>query len=88
MQEPQQEHWQDLAWGLTVGSQAGFMLVFPVLLGLAVGYGLDTYLKTLPLFTLLLVLLGIIAGPVLVYRWVLQRVASRMKQKESSEPPQ
>lgn len=89
-QEPQHEQWRDVAWGLTVGSQAGFLLVFPVLLGLALGYIVDTHLKTLPLFTLLLVLVGMIVGPVMVYRWVLQRVANRMQQRppETSPPPE
>lgn len=90
MQKPEPEQWREVAWGLTVGSQAGFLLVAPVLLGLVVGYVIDTQLKTLPLITLLLVLIGMITGPMLVYRWVLQRVAHRMEQQppESSDHPE
>ncbi len=61
-------------WVLGVGSQAGLMLVAPVLLGLVAGYWLDRQLGTLPWITLGLTLLGTISGPIMVYRWVVSQV--------------
>lgn len=67
---------KDAWWVLSVGSQAGLMLVLPVLLGMAVGYWLDRQLGTLPWITLGLTLAGTVGGPVMVYRWVVLQVGA------------
>ncbi len=71
-------------WVLSVGSQAGLMLVLPVLLGLAGGYWLDRQLGTLPWITLALTLVGAISGPIMVYRWVVVQVGARMNRQDQS----
>lgn len=79
------ERWgtfRDIAWVLGVGSQAGLMLAVPVLLGLVVGYLLDRRLGTLPWITLVLTLIGIVSGPIMVYRLVTRAVRDRFEQKE------
>lgn len=79
------ERWgtfRDVTWVLGVGSQAGLMLTVPVLLGLAVGYLLDQRLGTLPWITLVLTLIGVVSGPIMVYRLVTRAVKDRLEQKE------
>lgn len=77
--------WGDAAWVLAMGSQAGLMLACPVLGALAVGYLVDRQLGTLPVITLILTFIGMIAGPVLVYRWVTRAVAARTGQTHKRE---
>jgi ATP synthase protein I len=43
-----------------------------ILLCLAVGYGLDKWLHTKPLFTIAFMILGIIGGGVTVYRQIMK----------------
>mgnify|MGYP006299309097 FL=1 len=43
-----------------------------ILLCLAVGYGLDKWLDTKPLFTIAFIILGIIGGGVTVYRQIMK----------------
>lgn len=47
---------------LTVASTIGFALVLATVIGLVVGYFLDRWLDTKPWFTLIFLVLGIIAG--------------------------
>ena len=49
-------------------SSLGLTLVFSTFIGFGLGWLLDKFLKTGPLFTILLLLLGIVAGFVNVYR--------------------
>lgn len=79
-QKPEQQ-WADVAWVLAVGGQAGLMLAAPVLLGLVVGYLIDQWLGSLPWITLLLTFVGIIVGPIYIYRWVLKTVKVRLEHK-------
>jgi ATP synthase protein I len=51
-------------------SSVGLMLVFSTFIGFGLGWLLDKVLKTRPLFTILLLLLGIVAGFINVYRAV------------------
>ncbi|NIO67496.1 MAG: hypothetical protein GTN71_00150, partial [Anaerolineae bacterium] len=39
---------KDVVWVLAVASQGGLSIALPVLIGLAVGYWIDTRLGTLP----------------------------------------
>lgn len=71
-------------WVLSVGSQAGLMLVGPVLLGIAAGYWLDRQLGTLPVITLVLTLAGAVGGPIIVYRWVILQVGTYMNRQDQS----
>lgn len=50
--------------------RVGIELVSALLAGLAIGYGLDRFLHTRPLFLILFVLLGGVAGMVNVWRLV------------------
>jgi F0F1-type ATP synthase assembly protein I len=72
-------NWQQTVWVLAVGGQAGLLLAFPVLFGLVAGYLLDRNLGTLPIVTLILTLVGMVSGPILVYRWVRTNVQRRLK---------
>ena len=72
---------KDAAWVLAVGGQAGLMLAVPVLLGLAAGYLLDRSFGSLPWITLLFTLIGIVIGPIMVYRWVTRTVQNRTSSK-------
>ena len=58
------------ASGMAVFFRVGVELVSALLVGLAVGWGLDRLLGTRPLFLILLVFLGGIAGIVNVWRLV------------------
>ncbi len=51
-------------------TRVGVELVAALLVGLAIGWGLDFWLKTRPLFLLVFVLLGGVAGIVNVWRLV------------------
>ncbi|WP_428395447.1 AtpZ/AtpI family protein [Lichenicoccus sp.] len=54
--------------GLAV--RVGMELVAGVVVGLAIGWGLDAWLRTRPVFTIIFVLLGGAAGIVNVWRSV------------------
>ncbi len=77
--------WADAAWVLAIGGQAGFMLACPVLGALALGYVVDRQLGTLPWITLVLTLVGMVVGPVIVYRWVVRVVKARVDQPRKQE---
>ncbi|MFQ5812834.1 MAG: AtpZ/AtpI family protein [Anaerolineae bacterium] len=72
-------------WVLAVGGQLGLSIALPVLIGLAVGYWIDTRLGSLPWVTLLLTLVGTISGPIIVYRWVVHTMRKRFEEGEESE---
>jgi F0F1-type ATP synthase assembly protein I len=77
--------WKDAFWVLALGSQLGLSIALPVVLGLAVGYWLDTRLHTLPWITLILTLIGAVSGPIFAYRWVLSTVRRRFEEGKESE---
>lgn len=72
-------------WVLAVGSQIGLSIALPVVLGLAVGYWIDTRFGSLPWITLLLTLIGAIAGPILAYRWAISTVRRRFEESNRKE---
>jgi F0F1-type ATP synthase assembly protein I len=84
--------WVDAAWVPVMGAQGGLMIALPVLIGLALGFWLDKQLGTLPWISLVLVLLGATVGPIMLYRWVMSSVAtrleSRMKKRQDEEMPE
>lgn len=61
------------------------MVALPVVIGLALGYWLDSQFGTLPWITLVLTLIGAMLGPVLLYRWVMSVVQRRMEEKQDEE---
>jgi F0F1-type ATP synthase assembly protein I len=77
--------WQETAWILALGGQAGLLIAFPVLIGLAGGYFIDRALGTLPFITLFFTLIGIIGGPILVYRWINNTVKQRLQDMKKEE---
>jgi ATP synthase protein I len=52
----------DLASGMSMGLRAGSEFVAAILVGGAIGWGLDWALKTKPAFTIVFFLLGVAAG--------------------------
>jgi ATP synthase protein I len=62
----QDEQPQRLRWGS--GLQVGVELLAGILGGLLLGYGLDAWLGTLPLFIVVFFLLGAAAGTLNAYR--------------------
>ena len=78
--------WKDILWALAVGVQGGFMLVLPVLGGLALGYWLGLQLGLgFPWLALLFALIGAIAGPIMLYRWVSSVVRQRTQGNQGEE---
>ncbi len=75
---------KDAVWVLAVGSQLGLSIALPVILGLAVGYWIDTRLGTLPWITLVLTLIGAVVGPIFAYRWVISTIRKRFEEGEES----
>jgi ATP synthase protein I len=64
-------------------SSVGLVLVFSTFIGLGLGWFLDRVLKTRPLLTILMLLLGIVAGFVNVWRAV--RVEQEPDEDEEEE---
>lgn len=81
----QNTDWQERIWVLAVAGQAGFMIAFPVILGVAVGIFLDRQFSTIILFTILLAMAGFGAGAFLVYRWVKTNVQKHLDEKKKEE---
>lgn len=55
-------------------SQLGFMMVSSILLGFAIGYFCDAKFQTSPLFTLVFLVVGIVAGFWSVYKMIIKRI--------------
>lgn len=55
---------------LGVGMRVGVELVSALVVAVAIGYGLDRWLHTMPLFLIIFVLLGGVAGVMNVWRQV------------------
>lgn len=83
--EPIQTKWQERIWILAVAGQAGFLIAFPVIVGVAVGIMLDRQFNTIILFTILLATAGFGAGAFLVYRWVKTTVYKRLQKQKKEE---
>ena len=81
----QKSDWQDRVWVLAVAGQAGLIIAFPVILGVAVGIMLDRQFNTMILFTILLATAGFGAGAFLVYRWVNTTVKKRLQEQKKEE---
>ena len=64
-------------------SSLGLTLVFSTFIGFGLGWLLDKLLKTNPLFTILLLLLGIVAGFINVYRSV--KIEQEPEDEDSEE---
>jgi ATP synthase protein I len=65
-------------------SSVGLILVFSTFIGFGLGWFLDKVLKTRPFLTILLLLLGIVAGFVNVWRTV--RIEQEPDEEEEDEP--
>jgi uncharacterized BrkB/YihY/UPF0761 family membrane protein len=78
--------WKDILWALGAGAQGGFILVLPVLGGLALGYWLGLHFGfRFPWLALLLALIGAIVGPIALYRWVGSMVRQRTQGEQGEE---
>ncbi len=66
-------------------SSLGLTLVFSTFIGLGLGWLLDKLLHTRPLLTILMLLLGIVAGFVNVWRSF--RIEQEPDEEEEEEPP-
>ena len=64
-------------------SSLGLTLVFSTFIGFGLGWVLDKFIKTGPLFTILFLLLGIVAGFVNVWRTV--RIEQEPDEEEVNE---
>jgi predicted F0F1-ATPase subunit len=84
-EEPIQTKWQERIWILAVAGQAGFLIAFPVIVGVGVGIMLDRQFNTIILFTILLATAGFGAGAFLVYRWVKTTVYKRLQKQKKEE---
>jgi ATP synthase protein I len=67
---PGQDAAQDSGNALGVGLRVGVELVSALVVAVAIGWGLDRWLHTLPLFLVIFVLLGGVAGVLNVWREV------------------
>ncbi len=66
------------------------MIAAPVLIGIGVGYWLDSTIGTIaairvPIFSLVLAAIGSILGPITLYRWTVQAVQHRMEMEKENE---
>lgn len=48
--------------GITLGFNLGFVIAIPPIIGTFIGLYIDRWLSTKPIFTIILILLGTIAG--------------------------
>jgi len=71
-------------WILGLSIQAALGIALPVLLGVGVGWWLDSHLNTFPWITVLLTAVGIFAGPIILYRWVTRKVEQHLRQEKRS----
>jgi ATP synthase protein I len=75
-------HWYD---EIAIVSQLGLTMAGSILLCLAAGYGLDKWLDTKPLFTIVFIILGIIGGGVTVYRQIMKVLEPEENRPSESE---
>lgn len=75
--------WRDVPWALATSAQGGLMVAGPTILGLVLGYWLDSVFGTLPWISLVLTLIGAMLGPVILYKWVTSVVKRRMDSKKN-----
>ncbi|MGB5932253.1 MAG: AtpZ/AtpI family protein [Anaerolineae bacterium] len=71
-------------WILGFSIQAALGIALPVLLGVGVGWWLDSLLNSFPWITVVLTAAGIFVGPIIVYRWVTRKVEQRLRQEKRS----
>ncbi|OQY21565.1 MAG: hypothetical protein B6I35_08180 [Anaerolineaceae bacterium 4572_32.2] len=74
-------NWTEAIWILGMGAQGGLMIALPVLVGLALGFWLDSQFGTLPWISIVLTLVGATVGPIMLYRWVTSSVATRLEDR-------
>jgi len=77
---PGQDSARDSGNALGVGLRVGVELVSALVVALAIGWGLDRWLHTMPLFLVIFVLLGGAAGVLNVWREVSPPSVPRRKQ--------
>ncbi len=65
-------------------SSAGISLVAAILIGLAMGYYIDKWLDTRPIFTLIMMVMGVISGFRNVYL-LTRRELKRQQQEEENQ---
>ncbi|HLG50026.1 MAG: AtpZ/AtpI family protein [Chloroflexi bacterium] len=73
-------------WGpVALISQLGFTLVASILLGLVLGLWIDAQLGTRPWATLILSLLGILAGSFAAYRLVARSIEQAVEERRQHQ---
>ena len=84
-----EEHGSSRARGMSAGFQVATELVVAMMVAIAIGWFLDDWLDTRPLFLLIFAFLGAAAGALNVYRRARQMVDSEdWDTKDSAKPPQ
>ncbi|MGQ9628370.1 MAG: AtpZ/AtpI family protein [Anaerolineae bacterium] len=71
---------------VALAMQLGWMVVFSLLIPLVLGLWADKKLDTMPLFTVIGVILGTLIATVGVYRWAVSSVASAEPDREVKKP--
>lgn len=66
-------------------SSIGISLVASILIGLALGYYLDQWLDTAPVFTLIMLLIGIISGFRNVYILTTKELRRQQREEEQTD---
>jgi ATP synthase protein I len=72
-------------WGGSLGlvTQLGVTVVLSILLGLVIGLWIDAHFGTRPWGTLILSLVGILAGSVAVYRLIVASIDEALAERKS-----
>lgn len=73
----------DFSWmrELTLVSQLGITMVMSIVCFFAVGFFLDKWLNTKPIFSLIFILLGIGGGGYLIYKQIMEVIAKSQTKK-------
>ncbi len=70
---------------LSVAYKLGVDIVSAVLVGLVIGYWLDVWLKTSPLFLIIFIIMGAVAGFLNVYRSTKRMMRDPITHKDSPD---
>lgn len=71
---------------VALAMQLGWMVVFSLLIPLVLGLWADKELDTMPLFTVIGIILGTLTATVGVYRWAVSNFASTKPDREVKKP--
>ncbi|HNY36191.1 MAG TPA: AtpZ/AtpI family protein [Candidatus Pacearchaeota archaeon] len=77
MSQPQPKKGTNIGYALSMGSQLGFLIAFPLVICVLIGVMIDKKLNTFPWFLLLMVLVGIGLTVVDVYKVIIPFLEKR-----------